>query len=190
MIARIVVLSTFLLILLPAMAQQSTESFVLNDSNPYVYMKLDHVGPREPLINGEPRTGAWIRIVNNSRVPILVPTAGTPNKEGAIEILDEVVPVGQNAVTITTDDGKKESELAQRPKPPEGYAAYASHVSGLTRVASGDTLLFSVPIDHVVGPYWYMRVRFSLDISGSQHGPYSYVDSFTVYIPAEYTREP
>jgi hypothetical protein len=190
MIPRIVVLSALLLILFPARAQQNAESFVLDNSNPYVYLKLERVGPREPLVDGEPRTGAWIRIVNNSRVPILVPTAGTPNKEGAIEVLDEVVPVGQNAVTINTDDGKKDSELAQRPKPPQGYAAYASHVSGLTRIAPGDTLLFSVPINHVVGPYWYMRVRFSLDISGSQHGPYSYVDSFTVHIPAEYTREP
>jgi hypothetical protein len=190
MIARIVVLATVMLALFPSRAQQNVESFVLDNSNPYVYMKLDHVGPREPVIDGEPRTGAWIRIVNNSRVPILVPTAGTQNKEGAIEVLDEVVPVGQNAVTITTDDDKKGPEPAQRPKAPQGYATYAGHVSGLTRIASGGTLLFSVPINHVAGPNWYMRVRFSLDISGSQHGPYSYVDSFTVHIPAEYSRQP
>jgi hypothetical protein len=181
-----------------AVAQQTTESFVLNDSNPYVYLKLDHVGPRKPLMKGEPATGVWMRIVNNCRVPILVPTVGSRTSSGEIEVLDEVVTVGRSTVKFAAETpevsrpGEKEEVAPSQPPPsdeaPEGYADYPNDTPGLTEVLPGNSLLFSVPIDHVVGHDRYMRVRFSLEIPGSEHGPYSYADSFTVHVPPGFSQ--
>lgn len=176
----------------PAKAQQAAKDFVLNESNPYVYLKFDHVGPRTPVISGEAPTGVWIRIVNNCRVPILVPTLGGRNGNGEITVLDEVVQPGQHAVRITAGDLTTDSAIAntsRNPKPPLGYADYASDVLSFATIAPGQSLLFSVPFNHLVGGDWYMRVRFFLDIPGSEHGPYSYADSFTVHIPSEYTQQ-
>jgi len=182
MITRILVLFALLLLQMPSEAQQNANGFVLDDRNPYVYLKFDHMGARQPFIDGESQSGVWIRIVNNCRVPISVPTAGAPGEKGGIEVLDEVVPMAESAVKVTTDNPEKQQASSQS-KRPEGYAEYAGDVQGFTEIAPGESLLFSVPVNHVVGPDWYMRVRFSLDVPGSEHGPYSYVDSFTVQIP-------
>lgn len=177
------------LLQLPADAQQASNSFVLSESNPYVYMVFDHVGPRTPFIQGEPDTGVWIRIVNNCRIPILVATAGTTSS-GEVVVLDDVVQSGQHAlrttsgeIPILSPENSSTTESPQHAKPPLGYADYPDDTPGRARIAPGQSLLFSVPMNHLTGGDWYMRVRFSLDIRGSEYGPYSYVDSFTVHIP-------
>jgi hypothetical protein len=188
MIRSLAYFSILMLLQWPAEANQTAESFVLNESNPYVYLKFDHVGPRTRFIDAEPDTGVWIRIVNNCRVPILVPADG-PNSKGEIVVYDEVVRSGQHAVRISASGPTTDSSAADAsPSPPQGYANYSSDVLGFTTIAPGQSLLFSVPLNHLAGGDWYMRVRFSLDIPGSTHGPYSYVDSFTVQIPSEYTQ--
>jgi hypothetical protein len=188
MIRSLALLSILMLHRWPAEANQTAESFVLNQSNPYVYLKFDHVGPRTPFMDGEPDTGVWIRIVNNCRVSILVPAVG-PNSKGESVVLDEVVRSGQHAVKISASGPTTDSSTTDaRPNPPQGYEDYSSDVQAFTTIAPGQSLLFSLPLNHLVGGDWYMRVRFSLDIPGSEHGPYSYADSFTVQIPSEYTR--
>lgn len=194
-VIRSVILFSILAVLhLPAAAQQEGDSFSLNESNPYVFMVFDHFGRRTPFIHGEPDTGVWLRIVNNCRVPILVPTVG-PNSKGEIVVLDEVIQSGLDAVEITPGETPASSprtssakRTSSRPKQPLGYGHYSSDVHGFTRIPSGKSLLFSVPLNHLAGGNWYMRVPFSLDIPGSRHGPYSY-DSFTVHMPSNSTRQ-
>jgi len=68
--------------------------FVLNPSKPYVYLVVDHVGPRKPLRNGEPDKGMWLRLVNNCRLPLVI-IASKPSAnaaEGEPWVQDEVVP--------------------------------------------------------------------------------------------------
>jgi len=136
--------------------------------------------------------------LNNCRVPILVPTVGSANSNGEIKVLDEVVTLGRNHVRITTDNPEipspRENQDVVRsqpppgPKAPEGYADYPNDTPGITEILPGNSLLFSVPINHVDGHNWYMRVRFSLEVPGSEDGPYSYADSFTVHVPPEYSQ--
>jgi hypothetical protein len=102
-------------------SQQTLQEFVLDGSNPYVYLKLDHVGPRKPAVDGEPSVGVWIRLVNNCRLPILVPTiSGDAN---GISVLDQVATYGEGlVVTATYPDGRTSSSPEpEHPKAPDGY---------------------------------------------------------------------
>ncbi len=71
----------------------SAESFLVDRSKPYVYLEVDHAGPREPRSKGEPKVGIWLRLHNNCTVPIAVRTFGVPpnSPSGEIGVLDNVV---------------------------------------------------------------------------------------------------
>jgi hypothetical protein len=178
-----------------ANAQQNPSDFVLDSSNPYVYLKLDHVGPRKPALKGEPSVGVWIRIVNNCRIPILVQTIGTDSGGDGITVLDQIVTYGKDIIfagenaepSLPSYSGESPSlPNAEDRKAPDGYDSFGGDVQTFTTVLPGHSLLFSVPINHIDGPGWYMRVRFSLDLPNSKRGPYSYADSFTVHLPPQY----
>jgi hypothetical protein len=79
-------------------AAQKTE-FRLDLSKPYVYLEVDHIGPRTPLRESEPREGIWLRLRNNCDVPIVVVTFGHPpgKPEAALGVVDEVVPNAPDA---------------------------------------------------------------------------------------------
>jgi hypothetical protein len=68
--------------------------FLVDPSKPYVYLELDHVGPRKPLREGEPDIGIWLRLKNNCKLPIVVIALGaTPRSPGeVVSLVDEVVP--------------------------------------------------------------------------------------------------
>ena len=70
------------------------DDFVLNPSKPYVYLVLDHVGPRKPLRDGEANKGVWLRLVNNCRLPLVIiaSKASANVADGAFWVQDEVVP--------------------------------------------------------------------------------------------------
>lgn len=53
--------------------------FLINPNKPYVYLEVDHVGPREPRVPDEPNIGIWLRLHNNCIVPITVFTFGVPD---------------------------------------------------------------------------------------------------------------
>lgn len=159
--------------------QQTAPSFVLNPSKPYVYIQFDHVGPRTPIQEGEGNVGLWLRIVNNCRQPILVPTHGLPSGDpdpGAV-VLDEIVPnvvtkqVWANYGTGIVPGGAPPEGSTAKPemRPPRGYSADAE-VFSMTRVLPGKNLLFSVPLNHVSNQ-WFMRVRVVLDVNGPSVAP-------------------
>jgi hypothetical protein len=182
MTLRLVVL--LLLFQMGAAAQRTPVDFVLDNSNPYVYLKLDHVGPRKPMVAGESALGVWVRLVNNCRIPIVVQTIGT-DVDG-ITVLDQVEKYSQGVTISSTDSDGNPDPVAKHAEPPNGYDRFSSDIPGYTKILPGSNLLFSVPINHVVGDGWYMRVRFSFDLPHSRSGPYSYVDSFTIHVPPQY----
>jgi hypothetical protein len=164
--------------------QQSMPDFVLNSAKPYVYLQFDHVGPRKPLQAGEGNVGLWLRIVNNCREPITVPTFGLTSGDPGVGVFDEVI---QNVVTtgvmdtseIDLSDSSSPARTAVHP--PQGYSA---EVFSMTRVFPGKDLLFSVPLNHV-DDQWFMRVRFVLDVNKPSlgTGPYTYLEFFNTQIP-------
>lgn len=68
-----------------------SEDFLIDQSRPYVYLELDHIGPRTPLRTGEPNQGIWLYLKNNCRLPIVVLAFGSP-QTGVIDLMDEIVP--------------------------------------------------------------------------------------------------
>ncbi len=81
-------------------------------------------------------------------------------------------PQEQAPLKATPKPGESLSEPAA--KPPEGYYA---EVGSVTTVHSGESVLFSVPSNHLSSE-WYLRVRFTLAVSPDRIGdqPYSYAD--------------
>ena len=79
-------------ILSAANAQNTaSQSFVLNEAKPYVYIAFDHAGNRKPLGPGESTRGFWSKFVNNCRVPITVGTFETGTGDPGIGVFHDVV---------------------------------------------------------------------------------------------------
>jgi hypothetical protein len=68
--------------------------FVTDASKPYVYLDVDHVGPRKPMREGEPDVGIYLHLTNNCALPIVIVALEVrpANPNAAINIEDEVVP--------------------------------------------------------------------------------------------------
>jgi hypothetical protein len=182
-------LSVILFLLLGAnvFAQnKSVQSFVLDQSKPYVYLKFDHIGPRKPLRNGEGNTGLWLRVVNNCRIPIVFLGSDASPGEPGVSLMDEVVekePMLQIYSPEEEDEIQRREKLRESKYRPEGYS---SETSGVVRVQPGTDILFSVPLNHV-DDNWYMRVKFALDLKNSSVavGPFTYLPFYEWDIPKE-----
>jgi hypothetical protein len=152
--------------------------FVLNPAKPYVYLQFDHVGPRKPLRDGEGNVGLWLRIVNNCREPITVPTFGLTSGDPGVGVFDEIIP---DMLTTSVTADPSGTAPAAPIRPPEGYSA---EVFSMTHILPGKDLLFSVPLNHVSNQ-WFMRIRFILDVDKPSlgTGPYTYLEFFETQIP-------
>jgi hypothetical protein len=58
---------------------KSSTNFLIDSTKPYVYLEVDHIGPRRPMSEDEPNVGIWLRWHNNCTVPITVFTFGVGN---------------------------------------------------------------------------------------------------------------
>ncbi len=81
-----------------AICQQSAPSgsstFTIDNSKPYLYLAVDHIGPRNPLRDGEVGLGIWFRLKNNCKIPIVVIASALDAQKTnqATWVSDEVVP--------------------------------------------------------------------------------------------------
>jgi hypothetical protein len=165
--------------------------FLIDTSKPYVYLELDHVGPRKPLRGDEPNTGIWLRLKNNCRVPIVVVAIKDmlQNPEGALTLGDEVVPnpqlVGEDARMTgiiaphglekmddivrfpnLIEEEVKSANATQRAskKPserPVGYAHTGFDTVTLALIPPGGQVFFSVPSNHL-SETWHFEIPFRL----------------------------
>jgi hypothetical protein len=87
----------------------SVESFLIDPSKPYVYLEVDHLGPRKPLRDGEPDTGIWLRLKNNCTLPVVVIASGVPTESAGealwVWVEDEVVPNRPSSGTESMGSG-------------------------------------------------------------------------------------
>jgi hypothetical protein len=166
---------------------ESVPDFVIDQSKPYAYLKFDHVGPRKPIRSGESKTGLWLRVVNNCRIPIVFESFSMPVDIAGVGLMDEVMenePVLQ--IYSTPEEGKetqRQEKLQKLKRKPEGYS---SETAGIIRVQPGTDILFSVPMNHV-DDSWYLRVKFALDLDKSSVsvGPFTYLSFYEWNIPKE-----
>jgi hypothetical protein len=89
-------------------------TFLIDANKPYVYLELDHIGPRKPLRNDEPNTGLWLHLKNNCKLPIVVLAIGERqvNPKEGMALQDEVVP--EPVAPATRGDGASGGIIAPR----------------------------------------------------------------------------
>lgn len=93
---------------------QDYSKFLIDTTKPYVYLEVDHVGPRTPLRNEEPKIGIWLHLKNNCKLPIVVLAIGERQvdpKEG-MALQDEIVP--EPIAPATRGDGASGGIIAPR----------------------------------------------------------------------------
>jgi hypothetical protein len=185
-------------------------SFLLDSSKPYVYLEVDHVGQREPLLQGEPTVGLWLRLKNNCALPVVIVMLKGSLEKLNPSVMDEVVPNPPQAKGDTTGSGiiykveqegltdvfvtpnQDEAEVRGAEggsnSVPRGYnGGQEPGVPVLTVVPPGGEISFSVPNNHV-GKTWHFEVpfRFALKREGPIRQPYSYVAFFWEDLPEKY----
>jgi hypothetical protein len=138
---------------------QTVPKLALDAAKPFVYIEFDHTGPRQPLEPDEPSRGFWLRLVNNSVLPIILRVHGS--------FTDPDTPVLQDIITPQTRLIPK-SGLPDYGPMPRGYAT-GSDVASLLTINPGKEVLFSVPVNHV-GPGWFLQVSFQFDLPPVKDG--------------------
>lgn len=163
--------------------------FLLDQSKPYVYLEVDHIGAREPRNEGEPNNGIWLRLHNNCAIPIVIRTFGTPpnGRKGEIGVLDNVIPnpiqpVGDGVVSYGTwpntmsapdvppllgaqratskIDPPQAGKKGANDAMPYGYRFPASSSATLE---PGQSVYFSLPKNHV-SDRWHVEIPFRFDL--------------------------
>lgn len=64
----------------------------IDTAKPIAYLVFDHIGPRNPIEPGEGTTGIYLRIQNNSRLPLVIAVLKDHKNAPVPSLLDEVIP--------------------------------------------------------------------------------------------------
>jgi hypothetical protein len=144
----------------PQAAQhQSSVQLARDPKRPFVYIEFDHSGPRPPQTPDEPRRGLWLRLTNNSVIPIVVRVRSSIDDPN-MTILDDII-----TPQMHTFIDSRPLEYGSMPK---GYGSRA-HAQSSQTIKPGEGLLFSVPANHV-SPGWFLQVPFQFDLPPVEHG--------------------
>jgi len=135
---------------------QVPPKLALNAEKPIVYIEFDHAGLRTPMQEGESAQGLWLRLVNNSTIPIVVQANGTSTDPNMTILPDRIIAVR----------GRIPKSGAVKQVMPSGYA---SDTGTPLTIEPGKSLLFSVPSNHV-SPAWSMQVPFQFSLPAVKEG--------------------
>lgn len=149
----VLMLGIFCIPVAAAQEMSSRNPMLLDPSHPSVYLQYDHEGERKSDYPGEGSKRLWLRIHNNIREAISVPTHGLylGPKVAPLQLLS-----GKGVLGIR--DGVEISPLYDLEEEPEtGFCGYArlplthgGDVSAVSWIPSGGTVLMSLPKDYLV----------------------------------------
>jgi hypothetical protein len=126
----------FALLALPVRAQNSSPSFVIDDSKPFAYIKFDHIGPRRHVAQGEASRGLYLRVVNNSSFLVQVNAHGSVDPGARIPY--EVVAIERPSTRLGLP------VAPERPPGPIPEGMRGGDAISLLTLEPGEDLLFSV----------------------------------------------
>lgn len=140
---------TVLCVLVPTFGQRKTLARSKFDlrlvrSKASIFVSFEHAGNRQPLKAGESSEGIWLRLHNNTRATVFLPTFSVPKELGETGMFYDVVS------TAYTDDYHDPSVPTMETKIqylPVGYRL--GHTSGAYLLRPGRSVLFSVPREHL-----------------------------------------
>jgi hypothetical protein len=135
-----------------AVAQQANagNSMLLDTNHPSVYLQYDREAERQPVHPGEGRTGIWLRIHNNTRGAISIPTEGLyiGPKVASLTLISGKGVLGiRDGVEIAPLFSLEEDHETGYDKLP---LAWHGDVYSTSWVPSGGTVLMSLPKDDLV----------------------------------------
>jgi hypothetical protein len=171
---RLATVLTVVILALPQLAAQpSNNGFLIDASMPFVQIIFDHAGNRRPLSEFEPPFGLWLRLKNNSRIPIRVVTFQPGTSDPGVGVADEVMAIKSSEMVMRSPDEAGQSSTARI----TAGKGYSRDVGSPATIAPRESVLFSVPLNHV-GPTWFLRIQFEFDLPPVKFGrqPYAYVD--------------
>ena len=113
-----------------------------NKDRPTVFITYERSGPRKPLFTAEGKRGIWLRLHNNTRWKLILRVNGVPDSSyGDYVVFYEVVRTeGSGFIPV----------------------GYHSHVASVVKVKAGDSILFSVPHEHLEKGL-ALRVRYNYE---------------------------
>jgi hypothetical protein len=166
----------------------TSSSFLVDQSLPYVYLDVDHIGPGAPNRDSEPPVRIFLRLHNNSTVPIIVNTFGRPpeSEHDNCGVFDDVVTNppqhGDGAASYGVPPMKSELDLpsmlgivATPPEKPSSKPSveskvldampygYNFEVSSFATLGPGQSIYFSLPRNHVSAK-WHVEIPFRFDL--------------------------
>jgi hypothetical protein len=139
MIRHISLALLFLPLVATASAQQRRCNTRLKKTFPSVYITFARFGKAAPVSEGESGDRIWLRLHNNTRWAIWLEAYGLPNKYGQAGMFYDL---------MSGNEMLPESEHC--------------HTCSVIPLASGKTLLFSVPREHL-SEGRALRIHFSFD---------------------------
>ena len=120
----------------------STARVRSNKDRPTVYLTYERSGPRKPLTNGESNRGIWLRLHNNTKWKLILRVGGVSNPSyGDFVVFYEIERTQGGGFT------------------PVGYR---SHVASVIKLKAGDSIVFSVPHEHL-DKGLELRIRYNYD---------------------------
>jgi len=122
-------------------------TFVIDTSKPYVYLAIDHIGPRKPLRDGEIGLGIWLRLKNNSQIPIVVIASAldVQKTNQATWVDDEVIPNVSPAGAVSVGSGigsrKGEENFIDIFLTPNNHEAEIRSAEALSKVTNNGPMI-------------------------------------------------
>jgi hypothetical protein len=174
-----------------APADQAVQTFRLDPHWPFVYLKFDHIGEGVRMNDQEPSKRIWLHLVNNCRLPIVVPggqevpgglkgevsidgvVRPNPPLNGVVSFSTRIEPDISPIATTPTETGQRPNQKSPaKPKTQskptgDGEApmplGYPSpDVVSTETIMPGADVLFSIPVNFVT-KNWHFEIDFSLD---------------------------
>jgi hypothetical protein len=142
----------------PACSNLSAVDFVLHPDKPLVYLEFVRVGTRHRA--NEPSTGLWLRLFNNSRLPIDLRTSDG----GENLVVSHKVVYDHHYGPWPIEDGEQTPrQQTPQSKMPQGYWY---ETASRDKLAPGESVEFSVPTNHV-SEDWHVEVPFWFEFSNT-----------------------
>jgi hypothetical protein len=132
----------------PSKSDAGTGKVKINQAKPSVFISFVKVGKREPLESGESSEGVWLRLHNNTRWTVWLPSFGVPEGAGDIGVHYDLERMP------SSDERQVEVKDHNCPSP---YSL--PHPASFRPVKPGKSVLFSIPRESFTS-YQRMRVFF------------------------------
>lgn len=155
-------------------------------TQPSVFISFDHEGKREPLKTGESNNGVWLRLHNNTRVPLFFPTFSVPSALRQLGMFYDIVSVSN---VSNYHDGAPTVAQTKTGELPVGYTL--GHTSSAYLLKPGRSVLFSLPREHLPeGVALRINFNYEWEIEGKMESvrigePEHYVYFYSSRLPSK-----